>query len=62
MSSIRYFEKYLTLFCFLFCANKPKVGTLGPRCDRCVPELFLHWTVLIKDFSVLLSLKDVKLL
>ena len=25
---------------------------LGPRPDRCVSETVLHWTVLIKDFSV----------
>ena len=45
MSSIRNFEKYSTLFCFHFRANKPEV-------DHCVSEFILHGTVSIKDFSV----------
>ena len=53
MSSIQNFEKYSTLFRFLFCANKPEVDTPGPQRDRCVSEFMLHGTVLIKDFSVL---------
>ena len=31
--------------------KQPEVDMLGPRCDRCVPELVLHGTVLIMNFS-----------
>ena len=56
MSSKRNFEKYMTLFYFLSRANKLEVDTQGPRRDRCVSDSVLHWTMLIKEFSVLLHI------
>ena len=53
MSKIRYNQKNLTLFCFLFRVKQPEVDMPGPGRDRCVPELMLHGTVLITNFSVL---------
>ena len=43
---------FLTLFCFHFRAKQPEVDMPGPRRDRCVSKFVLHWTMLIKDFSV----------
>ena len=43
------------LFCY-FREKQPELDMQGPRRDRCVSELVLHWTLLIKDFSVLVSL------
>ena len=40
------------MFCFHFCVKQPEVDMLGPLRDRCVSEFVLHWTVLMKDFSV----------
>ena len=56
MSNIRNFKRNSKFFSFIFGMKQPEVDMLGPRCDRCVSETVLHWTVLIKDFSVYASM------
>ena len=53
MSNIRNFKRNSTLFSFIFLVKRPEVDMPGPWHDRCIPELVLHGTVLIKDFSVI---------
>ena len=46
---------FFTLFCFHFRSKQLEVDLPGPRRDHCVSKFVLHWTVLIKDFSVVVT-------
>ena len=47
------YKKNSTLFCFVFCVNRPEVDMLDPRRDRLLSKFVLHGTVLITNFSVI---------